>query len=123
MFSLLKKYELRGAKRRVRLFNRFQIESVLKIALVNEDYLLGAFRWSSILTKASRYLDVAFHDVKLFNMSLNGITLVLISQYITDILCTEQRFPIFIGHGMNLTEFRVFKHDTTPIRCVLQRMG
>ena len=32
MFSLLKNYELRGAKRRVRLFNRFQIESVLKIA-------------------------------------------------------------------------------------------
>ena len=32
MFSSLKKYELRGAKRRVRLFNRFQIESVLKIA-------------------------------------------------------------------------------------------
>ena len=31
MFSLLEKYELRGAKRRVRLFNRFQIESVLKI--------------------------------------------------------------------------------------------
>ena len=31
MFSLLKKYELRGAKRRVRLFNRFRIESVLKI--------------------------------------------------------------------------------------------
>ena len=31
MFSLLKKYELQGAKRRVRLFNRFQIESVLKI--------------------------------------------------------------------------------------------
>ena len=33
MFSLLKKYELRGAKRRVRLFNSFRIESVLKIAL------------------------------------------------------------------------------------------
>ena len=32
MVSLLKKYELRGAKRRVRLFNRFRIESVLKIA-------------------------------------------------------------------------------------------
>ena len=32
MFSLLKKYELRDAKRRVRLFNRFRIESVLKIA-------------------------------------------------------------------------------------------
>ena len=32
MFSTLKKYELRRAKRRVRLFNRFQIESVLKIA-------------------------------------------------------------------------------------------
>ncbi len=32
MFSLLKKYELRRAKRRVRLFNRFRIESVLKIA-------------------------------------------------------------------------------------------
>ena len=32
MFSSLKKYELRGAKRRVRLFNRFRIESVLKIA-------------------------------------------------------------------------------------------
>ena len=32
MFSLLKKYELRGAKQRVRLFNRFRIESVLKIA-------------------------------------------------------------------------------------------
>ena len=32
MFSLLKKYELRGAKRRVILFNRFRIKSVLKIA-------------------------------------------------------------------------------------------
>ena len=32
MFSSLKKYELRGAKRQVRLFNRFRIESVLKIA-------------------------------------------------------------------------------------------
>ena len=32
MFSSLKKYELRGAKRRVRLFNRFRIESVLRIA-------------------------------------------------------------------------------------------
>ena len=32
MFSLLKKYELRGAKRRVRLFDRFRIESVLEIA-------------------------------------------------------------------------------------------
>ena len=32
MFSLLKKYELWDAKRRVRLFNRFRIESVLKIA-------------------------------------------------------------------------------------------
>ncbi len=32
MFSLMKKYELRGAKRRVRLFNRFRIESVQKIA-------------------------------------------------------------------------------------------
>ena len=32
MFSLLKKYELRGAKRRVSNFNRFRIESVLKIA-------------------------------------------------------------------------------------------
>ena len=32
MFSSLKKYELRGANRQVRLFNRFRIESVLKIA-------------------------------------------------------------------------------------------
>ena len=32
MFSSLKKYESRGAKRQVRLFNRFRIESVLKIA-------------------------------------------------------------------------------------------
>ena len=32
MFSLLKKYELWSAKRRVRLFNRFRIESMLKIA-------------------------------------------------------------------------------------------
>ena len=32
MFSLLENYELRGAKRRGRLFNRFQIESMLKIA-------------------------------------------------------------------------------------------
>ena len=32
MFSLLKKYELRGAKRRVSNFNRFRIKSVLKIA-------------------------------------------------------------------------------------------
>ena len=32
MFFLLKNYELWRAKRRVRLFNRFRIESVLKIA-------------------------------------------------------------------------------------------
>ena len=32
MFSLRKNYELWGTKRRVRLFNRFQIESMLKIA-------------------------------------------------------------------------------------------
>ena len=32
MFSLLKKYELRGAKRRVMDVNSFRIESVLKIA-------------------------------------------------------------------------------------------
>ena len=32
MFSSLKKYESRDAKRQVRLFNRFRIESVLKIA-------------------------------------------------------------------------------------------
>ena len=32
MFSLLENYELWGAKRRVRLFNSFQIESVQKIA-------------------------------------------------------------------------------------------
>ena len=32
MFSTLKKYELRGAKRRVSFLNRFRIESVLKIA-------------------------------------------------------------------------------------------
>ena len=32
MFFSLKKYELRGAKRRVSKVNRFQIESVLKIA-------------------------------------------------------------------------------------------
>ncbi len=32
MFSYLKKYESRSAKRQVRLFNRFRIESVLKIA-------------------------------------------------------------------------------------------
>ena len=32
MFSSLKKYESRSAKRQVRLFNRFRIESVLKIA-------------------------------------------------------------------------------------------
>ena len=32
MFSSLKKYESRGAKRQVRLFNRFRIKSVLKIA-------------------------------------------------------------------------------------------
>ena len=32
MFSSLKKYESRGAKQQVRLFNRFRIESVLKIA-------------------------------------------------------------------------------------------
>ena len=32
MFSIMKNYELRRTKRRVRLFNSFQIESMLKIA-------------------------------------------------------------------------------------------
>ena len=50
-------------------------------------------------------------------MSLNGITLVLVSQYITDILRAEQRFPVFIGSCKNLTEFRVFEHDSIT-RCL-----
>ncbi len=45
-------------------------------------------------------------------MSLNGITPGLVPKYITDILCTELRFSVLIGQGTNLTEFRVFKHDS-----------
>ncbi|RHK45784.1 hypothetical protein DW064_14315 [Segatella copri] len=50
-------------------------------ALVNIEHLLGAFSWGSILTQAAKKFDVAFHNIKLFNMSLNGITLVLVPQY------------------------------------------
>ena len=57
------------------------IEKILT-ALVNIDHLLGAFSWDPILTQAAKKFDVAFHDIKLFNMSLNGITLVLVPQYI-----------------------------------------
>lgn len=49
----------------------------IESALVNEKHLLRAFRWGSILTQAVKKFDVAFHDVKLFKMSLNGITLIL----------------------------------------------
>ena len=54
MFSLLKKYELRGAKRRVRLFNRFRIESVLKIALYHTLKLGGIGKLAYLCTVVRR---------------------------------------------------------------------
>ena len=54
MFSLLKKYELRGAKRRVRLFNRFQIESVLKIAPYHTQKFGGIGKLAYLCTVVQR---------------------------------------------------------------------
>ena len=84
----------------------------IETALVDEDHLTPAICYSSILLLASHYPYVVFHDTRVINMSLDGITLVLIPQHITEILCTELRFSVLIGQGTNLTEFRVFKHDS-----------
>ena len=61
MFSLLKKYELRGAKRRVRLFNSFRIESVLKIALYHTLKLggIGKLQYLCTVVRRKAALDKA----------------------------------------------------------------
>ena len=61
MFSSLKKYELRGAKRRVRLFNRFQIESVLKIAPYHTLKFggIGKLQYLCIVVRRKAALDKA----------------------------------------------------------------
>ena len=66
MFSSLKKYELRGAKRRVRLFNRFQIESVLKIAPYHTLKFggIGELQYLCIVVRRKAALDKA-HPTKL----------------------------------------------------------
>ena len=69
----------------------------IESALVNESHLTPAICCSSILLFASHYPYVVFHDARVINMSLDGITLVFIPQHITDIFRTEQGFSIFIG--------------------------
>ena len=66
MFSTLKKYELRRAKRRVRLFNRFQIESVLKIAPYHTLKFggIGKLQYLCIVVRRKVALDKA-HPQKL----------------------------------------------------------
>jgi len=54
MFSLLKKYELRGAKRRVSFFNSFRIESVLKIAPYHTQKFGGIGKWQYLCTVVRR---------------------------------------------------------------------
>ncbi|WP_337428559.1 hypothetical protein [Segatella sp.] len=47
-----------------------------KLIFADEKHLLESLCSVSILTQAVKKFDVAFHDIKLFNMSLNGITLI-----------------------------------------------
>lgn len=49
----------------------------IESTLVNESHLLESLCSVSILTQAVKKFDVAFHDIKLINMSPNGITLIL----------------------------------------------
>ena len=49
----------------------------IKSTLADEGHLLESLCSVSILTLAVKKFDVAFHDVKLFKMSQNGITLIL----------------------------------------------
>ena len=70
MFSLLEKYELRGAKRRVRLFNRFQIESVLKIAPYHTLKFggIGKLTYLCIVVRRKAALDKARPTKLTFNI-------------------------------------------------------
>ena len=90
MFSLLKKYELRGAKRRVRLFNRFQIESVLKIApyhtlkfggIGKSAYLCTVVRRKAALDKLPFFFFTFNRDktAKRGNRFINSLIINLIS--------------------------------------------
>ena len=78
MFSLLKKYELRGAKRRVRLFNRFRIESVLKIAPYHTLKFGGIGKLAYLCTVvqrkacASRQVNIQHSTLKLKIMEQKG---------------------------------------------------
>ena len=78
MVSLLKKYELRDAKRRVRLFNRFRIESVLKIAPYHT-LIFGcigklAYLCTVVQRKAcaSRQVNIQHSTLKLKIMEVKG---------------------------------------------------
>ena len=51
------------------------------------------------------------------NELIYSVIRFLVPQYIADILRAEPRLSIFIGLSKNLTEFRVFKHDSIP-RCL-----
>lgn len=48
----------------------------IESTLVDEGHLLESLCSISILTQTVKKFDVAFHNVKLFKMSLNGITLI-----------------------------------------------
>ena len=78
MFSLLKKYELRGAKRRVRLFNRFRIESVLKIAPYHTLKFGGIGKLAYLCTVvqrkacAPRQVNIQHSTLKLKIMEVKG---------------------------------------------------
>ena len=78
MFSLMKKYELRGAKRRVRLFNRFRIESVLKIAPYHTLKFGGIGKLAYLCTVvqrkacAPRQVNIQHSTLKLKIMEVKG---------------------------------------------------
>ena len=61
MFSSLKKYELRGAQRLVRLLNRFRIESVLKVAPYHTQKFggIGKLQYLCIVVRRKTALDKA----------------------------------------------------------------
>ena len=52
------------------------------------------------------------------NELIYSVIRFLVSQYITDIFRAEQGLPVFIGLSKNLTELRVFKHDSIT-RCLI----
>ena len=122
MFSLLKKYELWGAKRRVRLFNRFRIESVQKSLSLTKiicwERLVGVPSLRRLPdTLTSRFTTQPFQHVAEWHHA--GSYIPVYHRH------PLRKTKVLLFHRSRYESYRIqgFQHDTTPIRCVLQRMG